>query len=63
MGTEVLSVGCLMKRQAFDLRELCWPRSRAVCDLVTHPELQTVPSRAHVKTKLASSGGATRAVL
>lgn len=57
------SVWCLTKRQAFDLGELCWPRSWAVCDLVTHPELQTVPSRAHVRTKQASSGGATRAVL
>lgn len=62
-GHPASSVWCLTKSQAFDLRQLCWPRSWAVCDLVTHPELQIVPSRVHVRTKLASSGGATRAVL
>lgn len=34
-----------------------------VCDPVTHAELLTVPSRAHVRTKPASSGGASGAVL
>lgn len=58
-----LSVWCQTKRQTFDSGELRWPRSRAVCDLVTHAELLTVPSRAHVRTKQASSGGATGAVL
>lgn len=28
-----------------------------MCDLVTHLELQTAPSRVHVRTKQASSGG------
>lgn len=54
------SVWCLTKSQAFDSGELCWPRSWAVCDLVTHPELQTVPSKAHVRTKQAGSGGANQ---
>lgn len=63
MRTSAPSVWCLTKRQAFGSGELCWPGNWAVCDLVTHPQLQTVPSRAHVRTKQASSGGATRAVL